>query len=104
MQKKCLTLKTKKAVESFQLYLEQKMFYWCEETFIYKEKNYRKVKGHFILQIKTCSLRYSVSKEIPIIMQNSSKYDFLLTMKNLADDFDSTDSECLKKKTERFIS
>ena len=37
-------------------------------------------------------------------MQNSSKYDFLLTMKNLADDFDSTDSECLKKKTERFIS
>ena len=37
-------------------------------------------------------------------MQNSSKYDFLLIIKNLADNFDSNDFECLRDNTEQFIS
>lgn len=37
------------SAEDFQLYHEQKIFYLFEEKFIYKDKNYKKVKDrcHF---------------------------------------------------------
>ena len=66
----------------------------CEGKIKHKSRNYRNVKGqcHFTGKYRgaahsICKLRYSLPREIPIVLRNVSNYDFHLMIKHLADFF-----------------
>ena len=50
-----------------------------------------------------CNLRYKVPQEIPVKIHNGSKYDYHLTIKELAEEFRGKDFECLGEDTEKYI-
>ena len=48
------------------------------------------------------NLRYKKPKEIPVAFHNSSKYDYHLIIKELAEEFEGQ-FECLREDTEKYI-
>ena len=50
-----------------------------------------------------CNLRYKIPKNIPVIFQNESTYDYHFIIKELACEFDGN-FECLWENTEKYIT
>ena len=50
-----------------------------------------------------CNLRYKVPKEIPVVIHNSSTYDYHFIIKQLAEEFEGQ-FECLGENTEKYIT
>ena len=88
----------------------------CKRKFCYdkNEKNkfkiYEKVRDHDHYRGKfrgaahsICNLRYSIQREIPIVIHNGSTYDYHLIIKELAEEFKS-DFNCLGENTEKYIT
>ena len=75
-----------------------------------KNKKYRKVKDHCHYTGKfrgaahnSCSLRYKILKEIPIIFHNGSTYDDHFIIKQLAEEFKG-EFECIGETMEKYIT
>ena len=49
------------------------------------------------------NLRYKKPKEIPVVLLNSSNYNYQFIIKELVDKF-KVQSECLRENTEKFIT
>ena len=74
-------------------------------------KLYKKVRDHCHFTGKfrgaahgICNLHYKVPRKIPVKIQNGSKYDYHLIIKELAEEFRGEESECLGENTETHIS
>ena len=78
-------------------YEKQKVCYICKKEFITDKNNenefklYHKVRDHCYYTGKfrgavhnICNLRYKITKEIPILFHNGSKYDSHFIIKQLA--------------------
>ena len=50
-----------------------------------------------------CNLRYKVQREIPVVIHDGSKYDYLFIIKELAEEFKGQ-FECLGENTEKDIT
>ena len=50
-----------------------------------------------------CNLNYKVPQEIPVKIQNGSKYDYHFLIKELAEEF-KEEFECLGENMEKYIS
>ena len=75
-----------------------------------KNKKYHKVKDHCHYTrkcrgaaIDICSLRYKIPKEIPVVFDNSSTYDYHFIIKELAEELEG-EFECLGENTEKYIT
>ena len=88
---------------------DQKICHICKNVFStnYNNKKYHKVKDHCHYTGKyrgaardTCSLRYKLPKEIPVVFHNGSIYDYHFIIKELAEKFEG-EFECVGEKTER---
>ena len=73
-------------------------------------KKYYNVRGHCHYNEKyrgaahnVCNLRYKTPKEIPAVFHNGSKYDYLFTITELAEEFKGQ-FECLGEKEEKYIT
>ena len=89
---------------------KQNVCYICKEEFIANDKKYCKVKDHCHLTGKyrsaahnICNLRYKITKEIPVVFHNGSKYDYHFITKELVNEFKGN-FECLGENTEKYIS
>ena len=51
-----------------------------------------------------CNLKYRIPSFIPVVLHNRSKYDDHVIIKELAEEFDSNDFDCLGENTEKYIS
>ena len=74
------------------------------------DKNKKKVRDHChytgnfrAAAHSECSLRYNVTKNIPIVVHNGSKYYYHFVIKKLAEEFKG-DFECLGENTEKCIT
>ena len=75
-----------------------KFCYICKETFedkYTKDKKYRPVRddrcytGEYRgTSHSICKLKYSIPKQIPIVAQNGSNYDYHFIIKELAEEFE----------------
>ena len=100
------------------LYQSQKQCYICRKAFCYDKqkqeksfKLYQKVRDHCHFTGKfrgaaycICNLRYKVPQEIPVKINNGSKHDYHLIIKELAEEFGGENFECLDENTEKYIS
>ena len=75
-----------------------------------KFKLYQKVRDHCHYTGKfsgavhsICNLSYKVPKEIPVVIHNSSTYDYYFIIKELAEEFKGQ-FECLGENTEKYIT
>ena len=50
-----------------------------------------------------CNLRYKIPKEIPVVFQNGSTYDYHFIVNQLAKEFDGQ-LECFGENTEKYIT
>ena len=107
-KKKMISL-TKKEEENHN---KQKVCYICKKEFNTddSDKKYHKVKDHCHYTRKyrgaahnICNLRYRIPKEIPIVFQNGSTYDYHFIIKELVKEFDGN-FECLGENTEKYIT
>ena len=97
------------------LYESQKVCYICKRGFCYDKnkkefKIYQKVRDHCHFTGKfrgaahsLCNLRYKVPQEIPVKIQNGSKYDYHFIIKELAEELRGEEFECLGENTEKYI-
>ena len=105
-KKKMIPLTIKEEID----YNKQKIFYICKQEFNKNdEKNY-KVRDHCHYTGKyrgaahnICNLRYKIPKEIPIVFDNGSTYDYHFIIKELVKEFDGN-FECLGENTEKYIT
>ena len=74
------------------------------------EKKYYKVKDHCCYTGKyrgashsSCSLKYRIQKEIPVVFHSGSINDYHFIIKELAKEFDGS-FECLGENTEKYIT
>ena len=74
-------------------------------------KLYKKVRDHCHFTGKfrgaaysICNLYYKVPREIPVKINNGSKYDYHSIIKELAEEFRGEEFECLGENTEKYIS
>ena len=51
-----------------------------------------------------CNLRYRIPHEIPVKFHNGASYDYHFIIKELAEEFEGGDFECLAENSERYIS
>ena len=72
------------------------------------QKHFRKIPGHRNYTCKyrgaahnICNLKYSIPKEIPVVFQNRSNYDYHFIIKELAKDFEG-EFNCLGENTEKY--
>ena len=72
---------------------------------------YRKVRDHdhYTGQFRgaahsQCNLRYSTTKEIPIISHNGTNYDYHFITNELANRFNAKDFNCLGENMEKYIT
>ena len=86
-------------------YNEQKICYICKKEFDKSDKKH-KVRDHCHYTGKyrgathnICNLRYKIPKEIPIVFQTGSTYDYHFIIKELVKEFDGN-FECLGDNTE----
>ena len=97
-------------------YEKQGAFYICKKEFNTdkNDKNafklYYKVRDHYHYTGKyrgaahnTCSLKYKIPKEIPVVFHNGSTYDYHFIIEGLAKDFD-VQLVCLGENTEKYIT
>ena len=97
-------------------YEKQKVCYICKKEFGMDEndknefKLYHKVKDdcHYTGKIRgaarsICNLRYKTSKEIPVVFQNGSTYNYHFIINKLAREFYGQ-LECLGENTEKYIN
>ena len=86
----------------------QSVFYVCAKELSKTHDNdneYHKVRDHCHctgkysgVARKICNLRYKISKEIPVVFHNDSKYDYQSIIKELAEEFKGQ-FECLGENT-----
>ena len=85
--------------------------YICEKKF-YKDKKYNYIKArdhcHYTGKYrgaahKIFNLMYNISREIPVVFNNGSSYDYHFIIKGLAEEFDG-DFECLGENKEKYIT
>ena len=76
-----------------------------------KFKLYKKVRDHCHFTGKfrgaahsICNLHYKVPQEIPVKINNGSKYDYHFIIKELVEEFRVEEFECLGGSTEKYIS
>ena len=50
-----------------------------------------------------CNLRYKIHKEIPVVFDNSSTYDYHFIIKELVKEFEDN-FNCLGESTEKYIT
>ena len=97
-------------------YEKQKLCYICKKEFSTDEndknafKLYHKVRDHCHYTGKfrgaahsIWNLRYKTPKEIPIVFNNGSTYDYQFIINKLAEEFDGL-LECLGETTEKYIT
>ena len=80
----------------------RKCCFICKKTFFEDDKsNYIKARDHCHYTGKyrgaareMCHLMYNTPREIPVVLHNSSSYDYHFIIKGLAEEFDG-DFECL---------
>ena len=97
-------------------YEEQEKCHICQKEFCYdknekkKFKLYQKVRDHCHYTGKfrgaahsICNLRYKVPQEIPVKINNDSKYDYHFSIKELAEEFKGQ-FECFRENTEKYIT
>ena len=89
---------------------KQKKCYICKKEFSNNEKKNYKVRDHCHYMGKyrgaahnICSLRYKVSKEIPIVFHNGSIYAYHFIIKELVKECEGN-FECLGENTEKYIT
>ena len=51
-----------------------------------------------------CNLQYRIPNFIPVVLHNRSKYDDHIYIKELTEEFDSKDFDCIGENTEKYIS
>ena len=75
-----------------------------------KDKKYRKVRDHchYAGEYRGAAhsiynLKYSLSKEMPIVFHNGSNYDYHFIIKELAEEF-KNQFTCLGENTEKYIT
>ena len=56
-----------------------------------------------VIEVKICNLRYKTPNQIPVVLYNSSTYDYHFEIKNRADEFEGQ-IECSGEDTEKYIS
>ena len=95
-------------------YENAKICYICKEKSeekYAKGKKYCKVKNycHYASDVyrypahSICNLKYSVFKEVPIVLDNGSNYDYDFIIKELAEELNEQ-FPCLGKNTEKYIT
>ena len=96
--------------EKFNHYIEDKC-YICNKPF-YRDKknNYINVRDHRHYTgkyrgaaHKICNLMYNTPREIPVVFDNGSGYDYHFIIKRLAEEFEG-DFECLGENKEKCIT
>ena len=100
---------TKKEQE---IYNNQKVCYICKKEFDKSDKKHHKVRDHCTILVNIeelslayniCNLRYKIPKEIPIVFQNGSIYDYHFIIKKIVKEFEGN-FECLGENTEKYIT
>ena len=101
-EKKVMVPLTKEEKED---YNNQKVCYICKKEFIDD-----KVRDHCHYTGKyrgaahnTCNLRYKIPKNIPVIFNNGSTYDYHFIIRELQKEFEGN-FECLGENTEKYIT
>ena len=89
---------------------KQKICYICKREFNNNDKKNYKVRNHCRYTGKyrgaahnICNLRYKVPKEISIVFDNGSTYDYHFIIKELVKEFEGN-FECLGDNTEKYIT
>ena len=105
-KKKMTPLTTKEKIH----YNEQEICYICKKEFNKSDKKNYKVRDHCHYTGKyrgaahnICNLRYKIPKEIPVVFQNGSTYDYHFIIKELVKEFDGN-FEYLGENTEKYIT
>ena len=105
-KKKMIPLTTKEEI----YHNKQKICYICKKEFETNDKKNYKVRDHCHYTGKyrgaahnICKLRYKIPKEIPIVFNNGSTYDYDFIIKELVKEFDKY-FECLGENTEKYIT
>ena len=98
----------KEKVEIF--HNKQKICYIFKKEFNNNDKKQQKVKDHCHYTGKyrgvahnICNLRYKVPKEIQVVFNNGSTYDYHFIIKELVKEFDGN-FDCLGENTEKYIT
>ena len=92
-------------------YGNQKICYICEKEFgTDKNKNNKKFRNqcHYTGKFREsahsiCNLRYKIPREIPVVFDNGSTYDYHFIIEQLAKEFKGS-FNCLGKNTEKYIT
>ena len=89
---------------------KQKIYYICKKEFNKNDKKQQKVRDHCHYTGKyrgaahnICNFRYKVPKEIPVVSNNGSTYDYHFIIKELVKEFEGN-FECLGENTEKYIT
>ena len=89
---------------------KQKICYICKKEFNSNDKKNYKVRDHCHYTgnyrgaaHNICNFKYKVPKEIPIVFQNGSAYDYHFIIKALVKKFEGN-FECLGENTEKYIT
>ena len=85
-KKKIIPLTTEEKIH----YNEQEICYICKKEFDKSDKKHYKVRDHCHYTGKyrgaahnICNLRYKIPKEIPVVLQSGSTYDYHFIIKEL---------------------
>ena len=99
------------ADEELKSYEKQLVCYICKKEFSTDDDNkkYQKVRDHCHYTEKyrgvthdLCNLRYKMSKEIPVVFDNSSTYNYHPILKELVKEFEG-EFECIGENTEKLL-
>ena len=90
--------------------MSKKFVIYARKNLILVIKKHYKVRDHCHYTGKyrgaahnICNLRYKIPKEIPVVFQNGSIYDYHFIIKELVNKFDGN-FECLGENTEKYIT
>ena len=98
--------------EEKELHGKQKVYYICQKEFITDDDNkkYHKVRGHCHYTRKyrgtvhdTCNVRYKTPKEIHLVFDNGSTYNYNFIIYELAKEFEGQ-FDCLGENIEKYIT
>ena len=89
--------------------MSKRVFYYNKQK--KRFKLYKKVRDHFHFTgtfrgaaHSICNLHYKVPREIPVKINNDSKYDYHFIIKELAEEFRGKEFQWLGENTEKYIS
>ena len=89
---------------------KQKVCYICKKEFDTRDKKHHTVRDHchYTGEYRgaahnICNLRYKIPKEIPIVFNYGSTYDYHFIIKELVKEFEGN-FECLGENTEKYIT